>query len=227
MLLDLIRSGFNRDIVIQLLLSVPIILFSLTLHEFSHGFVAYKMGDPTARNFGRLTLNPIKHIDPVGAGLMLVFGFGWAKPVPINSRYFKNPKWGMAISAAAGPLSNLLLSFVSYNISYLLATKIDPFRLSYTAYNVVYIVILFFYLAAFMNATLAVFNLIPIPPLDGSRLLFTFLPQRLYFAFMRYEQIIMTILMVGVFFGAFSNVISNVTGFILTGFDKFAQLVFG
>lgn len=227
MLFDMIRSGFDRDVVIQLLLSIPVILFSLTLHEFSHGFIAYKLGDPTARNFGRLTLNPAKHLDPIGALLMLICGFGWAKPVPINSRYFKNPKWGMALSALAGPVSNLLLAFVSYNIYYLIASKVNPYALSSVAYNAVTVILLFFYIMSMMNVSLAVFNLIPIPPLDGSRILFTFLPQKYYFAIMRYEQIIMMIMMGAIFLGAFSSGISSITGLILSGFRNFAMLVFG
>ena len=106
-------NGSIQDYIISTLLTLPIILFSLSFHEMAHGFAAYKMGDPTAKNFGRLTLNPLKHLDPIGALCMLLAGFGWAKPVPINARNFKNPRIGMAISGAAGPISNLLLALIS------------------------------------------------------------------------------------------------------------------
>ena len=227
MLFDLINSGFDKQLLIQLLLSIPVILFALTIHEFSHGFIAYKLGDPTAKAFGRLTLNPIKHLDPIGALLMLIGGFGWAKPVPINTRYFKNAKWGMALSALAGPVSNFVLSFVSYIIYYLLASKLPWHTFSDGVYNLLFAVVMLFAISATMNLSLAIFNFIPIPPLDGSRVLFAFLPGRIYFAVMRYEQIIMGLLMAAIVFGGFSSGISIVTGFVLQGFDKIATLVFG
>lgn len=227
MLFDLISGGFDSYQLINILLSIPVILFALTIHEFSHGFVAYKFGDPTAKAFGRLTLNPIKHLDPIGALLMLIGGFGWAKPVPINTRYFKNPKWGMAISALAGPVSNFLVSFVSYNIHYLLATKLPWHMMSNTVYNLAFAVTILFALMSTMNLSLAIFNLIPIPPLDGSRVLFVFLPANLYFGVMKYERIIMTVLMAAIIFGGFTSGISIVTGFVLSGFEKIATLVFG
>ena len=117
MLLDLIREyrqgGDLTMLVVQMLFALMIIFFSLSVHETAHGFIAWKMGDPTARNLGRLTLNPLKHLDPIGALCMLVAGFGWAKPVPINPRYFRNPRVGMALSAAAGPVSNLIMAMLS------------------------------------------------------------------------------------------------------------------
>ena len=105
-------SGNFRYFIISLLLSLPIVLLSLSVHETAHGYAAMKLGDPTARNLGRLTLNPAKHIDPIGFICMVLFGFGWAKPVPINTRYFKNPKRDMALTGLAGPVSNLLLALL-------------------------------------------------------------------------------------------------------------------
>ena len=110
MLFNILNGG--REGLITALLCLPVILFSLSFHEAAHGYVAYKLGDPTARNLGRLTLNPMKHLDPFGALAMLLIGFGWAKPVPIVARNFKNPRWGMGISAIAGPVSNLILGIV-------------------------------------------------------------------------------------------------------------------
>ena len=114
MLRHLMLSGGSdiKTYIIQLLLSLPIILLALSLHETAHGFVAYKLGDPTARNLGRLTLNPAKHLDPIGFICMLLAGFGWANPVPINSRNFRKPRRDIALTSIAGPLSNLLLAFV-------------------------------------------------------------------------------------------------------------------
>jgi Zn-dependent protease len=115
-------SGYSlNEILLALLLTIPTVLIALTFHEYAHGYVAYKLGDPTAKNMGRLTLNPIKHFHPIGMLMMLLVGIGWANPVPINPRYFKDPKKGMAISAAAGPIINLILGFVGLFIFSLIA----------------------------------------------------------------------------------------------------------
>jgi Zn-dependent protease len=188
MLLTLLYEGFSRNALISVLLSLPVIVLSLCLHETAHGWVAYKLGDPTARNLGRLTLNPLKHLDPMGFLFMLLFGIGWAKPVPINTRNFKNPRVGMALSGIAGPISNLLLgllgmilSVVTMVICYL--AGIDPDT------NVwITVLLLFLDVLAFMNVALAVFNLIPVPPFDGSRFAYVFLPTKWYFKVMQYER---------------------------------------
>ena len=188
MLLTLLYEGFSRNALISVLLSLPVIVLSLCLHETAHGWVAYKLGDPTARNLGRLTLNPLKHLDPIGFLFMLLFGIGWAKPVPINTRNFKNPRVGMALSGIAGPISNLLLgllgmilSVVTMVICYL--AGIDPDT------NVwITVLLLFLDVLAFMNVALAVFNLIPVPPFDGSRFAYVFLPTKWYFKVMQYER---------------------------------------
>ena len=112
MLFSILSGGDIRDIIISLLLTIPVILISLSTHEAAHGYLAYKMGDRTAYNLGRVTLNPAKHLDPMGSLCMLVFGYGWAKPVPINARNFRNPKRGMAFTAIAGPISNLILGVI-------------------------------------------------------------------------------------------------------------------
>ena len=188
MLLTLLYEGFSRNALISVLLSLPVIVLSLCLHETAHGWVAYKLGDPTARTLGRLTLNPLKHLDPMGFLFMLLFGIGWAKPVPINTRNFKNPRVGMALSGIAGPISNLLLgllgmilSVVTMVICYL--AGIDPDT------NVwITVLLLFLDVLAFMNVALAVFNLIPVPPFDGSRFAYVFLPTKWYFKVMQYER---------------------------------------
>lgn len=199
--------------VIDYLFLIPAALITLSVHECAHGYAAYKMGDPTARNFGRLTLNPFKHLDLYGTICMVLFHFGWAKPVPINARNFKDPRKGMAITAAAGPASNLLLAFLAaicIKFLALLAGTLIPQFQNDVLFYFFYYLIRFFELFHVLNLSLCVFNLIPLPPLDGSRIFLTFLPPRLYFKVMRYERVIQIALMVALFFGAFSGVIQTV-----------------
>ncbi len=191
--------GYDVTLII---LSALAALIALTVHEFSHGFAAYKLGDPTAKSLGRLSLNPLKHLDPFGAICLIFFRFGWAKPIPINPRYFKNPKKGFAISALAGPLSNLILAFLSAPAYILLenALFLTDFKSAF-AYNLIYVLTLFLYVFHAVNLGLAVFNLIPIPPLDGSRILNIVLPPRTYFKIMRYERQIYLGLLAWLFLG--------------------------
>ncbi len=165
-------TGDLKSWLISFLLTLPIALISLSVHEAAHGYVAYKLGDPTARNLGRLSLNPLKHLDPIGFLCMTLGGFGWAKPVPVNARYFKNPRRGMAITGIAGPISNLLLAMLFalfYEI--LFAVLKDVVFTSELAYYVALISLQFLSLAAYLNVALAIFNMIPVPPFDGSRFL--------------------------------------------------------
>ena len=193
MLFDLFRGGDIRIAIVTLLLTVPTVLISLTFHEVAHGYAAYKLGDPTAYNMGRLTLNPLAHLDPLGALLMLLVGFGYAKPVPVNAGYFKKPKYGMAITAAAGPVTNLLLGFVATILMYTYAWNMAPLINANVVLYVIYQMLFYF---AYLNFALAIFNMIPLPPFDGSRVLFAFLPDRLYFGVMRYERYIMIAVLV-------------------------------
>lgn len=200
MLLNFISSGGSKAELIQFLLTIPIILFSLSFHEYSHAYAAYKMGDPTARNLGRMTLNPIKHLDPLGTVMMLLIGFGYAKPVPVNSRNFKNAKKGMALTAFAGPLSNLFLAIVSALILRILIVVLNGATITAEfQFNFYTLLLDFFYLFHILNLSLAVFNMIPIPPLDGSRLANIFLPDKIYFGLMKYERYIMLALIAVVF----------------------------
>ena len=184
-LLSAIRSGEPeqvRELLIVFLMWLPIIMLSLSFHEASHAFIAYKLGDPTARNFGRVTLNPVKHLDPIGFISMLIVGFGWANPVPVNPNNFKNPKNGMALTAIAGPVSNLIMSFIAM-IIYRVLFFVGLANGSYptVAMNV-------FALVVTLNLSLAIFNLLPIPPLDGSRIFNLFMSEKTYFKVMKYEK---------------------------------------
>ncbi len=175
------RMG-NIDIL-SLLIRAVVILLAISAHEMAHGFVAYKLGDPTAKSMGRLSLNPLKHLDPVGALCMLLFGFGWAKPVIINPYYFKNVKRDTALTALGGPLMNFLLAFIGIVIFKILIVVKVPVN-GFTQF-----------VATFLNSFIALnvglgsFNLIPIPPLDGSKIFLSLLPNRLYADIMRYERL--------------------------------------
>jgi Zn-dependent protease len=172
------------------LLSALAAIIALTVHEYAHGYVAYRLGDDTAKNSGRLSLNPVRHLDPIGALCMVFFHVGWARPVPINPRYFKNPKRGFALSALAGPLSNIILGFLGgglYLLTYALLRDVS-FPSQNLAYNLATNLLLFLFVFHSVNIGLGVFNLLPLPPFDGSRLLNVLLPEKVYFGVMKYER---------------------------------------
>ena len=199
MLFDILSGGNITDIIVSLIFSMPIILFALSLHETAHGYVAYKCGDYTAHNLGRLTLNPFKHIDPIGFLCMFALGFGWAKPVPINTRNFRNPKRGMALTALAGPAANAIVGLISAVLygfcialhAYLTYRGVSSFALTCMSYTCD-----LFCLSALYNFLFMAFNLIPVPPFDGSRIALAFLPTKTYFGLMKYERQIMIGLLV-------------------------------
>lgn len=209
---------FSTDTLIQFLFVVPCVLIALTFHEFAHGYMAYKLGDPTAKNFGRLTLNPLKHLDPIGTICMIFFHFGWAKPVPINSRYFKKPRRDMALTAAAGPIMNFILAFFGVLVCRILTKIFVAFPAqSDFVYYIQYAALTLFSYFHMLNLSLGVFNLIPIPPLDGSRIFYIFLPQKWYFGVMKYEKYIQLALLVLLWTGLLSRPLSSAVSWISGG----------
>lgn len=193
---------------IFLIVCIPlVVLFSLSIHEYAHAVVSYALGDPTAKSRGRLTLNPFKHLNPLGTLCMLLFGFGWARPVPIDVRYYKEPKKGMALCGLAGPAINAVIGISTFSMYSIMCWGAE--RLALDAIGVIipdwlYVALAhIFYIIGYYNILLAVFNLIPIPPLDGSRLLYAFLPDKQYFAVMKYERIIMFVMLALLWIGIF------------------------
>ena len=214
-----IWQGLDWSYLTDILVSVLPALICITFHETCHGLVAYKLGDPTAKRAGRLSLNPLKHIDWMGLAMMVVFHFGWAKPVPVNMLNFKNPKRGMAITALAGPVSNLLLAIVAlalYGPLYICsALGYGGAVVSFLAQTVG--------TTAYLSLALAVFNLIPVPPLDGSKVLFSALSDRAYWKLMHYERYGMIVMILLVATGVLGTPLSNATAAVFEWLFPIAQ----
>ena len=170
---------------------VVAVLLCLTVHETCHGLAALALGDPTARNLHRLSFNPLRHIDWLGLVMMFTAGFGWAKPVPVDPRYFRNPKWGMALTSLAGPASNFVLAALSLALA----------RATYAVAPQSPLVLFFLYSLPMLSLGLGFFNLLPFPPLDGSKVVAALLPDALYVRWMRYEQFGMLVLFAAVLLG--------------------------
>jgi Zn-dependent protease len=174
------------DEPIIILYLLPVILITLSVHEFAHAYSSYKLGDPTAKNMGRLTLNPLRHLDVLGTIMLLISFFGWAKPVPINPMYYKNTKRGTMIVSLAGPLSNILMALLSaFAIAYISLAYGTPDIYSINKLSIIYYFSQFAYI---ININLAVFNILPVPPLDGSKILSGLLPNRYYYKMLEYEN---------------------------------------
>lgn len=207
------------DVLAQIVSVLFVVFCILPLHELAHAWVANKLGDPTAKWEGRLTMNPLASIDPRGAMFLLLVGFGWAKPVPVNPNYFKKPKRDMALTALAGPVANLLAALVG-------ALIYVPVVLFLPNWTIVHFltVMLSYYIT--VNVSLAVFNFIPIPPLDGSRILGAFLSDRMLEKYYSYQNLLSTLLMILLLTGALSGPLANVQNLLLNFIIKLALLPF-
>jgi Zn-dependent protease len=192
-----------KDPLTFVLLAIPL-LYSIILHELAHGWVAWRMGDPTAKWLGRLSLNPLKHLDPIGTIALFLFGFGWAKPVPVNFNNLHPARRGILLVSSAGIIVNMLLAFLAFFLYRLLSPEPEGV-----------VATLLFYLAQ-INIILAAFNLIPIPPLDGSKILMSFLPDRWQDAFSRLEPYGFFLIIGLLFFGALDPLIAFFRAIILT-----------
>ena len=208
-------SALDFGSMLDMVLRLAAVLLCLTVHETCHGLAAYALGDPTARRAHRLSLNPLRHIDWFGLLMMFAAGFGWAKPVPVNPNYFKKPKQGMALTALAGPVSNFLLALLT-----LLAARIFCDVAAYSETN--QRILDFLLMVAVLSIGLGLFNLVPIPPLDGSKVLFAVLPDRAYDWLMRNERYGMLLLFALVFFDMGSNALSKTIQWV---FDLFCRMV--
>lgn len=208
-------SALDFGSMLDMVLRLAAVLLCLTVHETCHGLAAYALGDPTARRAHRLSLNPLRHIDWFGLLMMFAAGFGWAKPVPVNPNYFKKPKQGMALTALAGPVSNFLLALLT-----LLAARILYDVAAYSETN--QRILDFLLMVAVLSIGLGLFNLVPIPPLDGSKVLFAVLPDRAYDWLMRNERYGMLLLFALVFFDVGSNALSKTIQWV---FDLFCRMV--
>ena len=215
-----------KSSLIELLFVIPCVLLALSVHEVSHGWMAYKLGDPTAKNMGRLTLNPLKHLDPLGTLCMVIFHFGWARPVPINTRYFKHNKRDTALTAAAGPASNFIMAFLGillYRVFLALFTRF-PAHSDFTYYVQYAALTLCRYFHA-LNLSLGLFNLIPVPPLDGSRIFLVWLPAKYYFGVMKYERYIQLALMILLWTRILTLPLSAAVTAISSGMDWLVRLI--
>lgn len=186
-----------NNIISQLIYTLPAILIAISMHEFAHGYVSYRLGDPTPKHMGRLSVNPLAHLDPVGTICLLIFHFGWAKPVGVNPYYYKDRKKGMVMVALAGPIMNFFIAFISIFAMGLILKVTEGYAGTFIRYTFNFLNYLFI-----INIGLGAFNLIPVPPLDGSKVLGAVLPSDKYFKYMQYERygtlILMGLLYLGI-----------------------------
>ncbi|MFH1213949.1 MAG: site-2 protease family protein [Candidatus Neomarinimicrobiota bacterium] len=208
----------NLQIIVLL---IPPILLALTFHEYMHGWAAYKYGDPTAKMAGRLTMNPIAHLDPIGTLMLFLVHFGWARPVPVDPRYFRNPKRDMLVVALAGPVANMILALLSGLI-------VRLFRAGYMNFlplNIIQPAYTMIILSLQINLALAIFNLLPVPPLDGSKVLFGLVPHRYEYQVEWLERYGGYFLMAIIVIGMVTNI--SVLGFFINPFVNYFSNLFG
>ena len=220
------QAAANPGQLVGLLLSAPGVLIAITFHEFAHGYAAYKLGDDTAKNQGRLSLNPLDHLDPIGTLMLLVAGFGWGKPVQVDPRNYTRKismEKGEAIVSAAGPLMNFLVALVFTLIYCALEKFVNPILLNSTVGNIIMIIITY---TISINIGLGVFNLIPLPPLDGSKIIMPFLPYKAKQFFVNNEQIFYIVFIFLWVFGLAGTIITPAISGISTGILSLGKLIF-
>lgn len=219
-LLSMLRSGDYLGFMVNILSKCFVVFCCMPIHEMAHGYVAYKCGDDTAKLKGRLTINPFAHLDLIGTIMILLFGFGYAKPVPVNPARLKHPRRDMALVALAGPVSNIIMGFISVFIYYIInafaSDNAGAMALGY-----------FFVYAAEVNVMLAAFNILPIPPLDGSKIFSAILPDKIYFKIMRYDRYIMIALIVLLFTGLLNVPLAWIADKLLYIISFIPSLIFG
>ena len=204
---------------------VPAIIITVTLHELAHGWVSYKFGDPTPKLDGRLSLNPLHHLDPIGTIALLLVGFGWAKPVHIDPRYYKDAKTGIVWTAFAGPLMNFIIAFVAiFLFNLLLKVPVSIFSSEIMTRIFIYLIYLMQY-TALISLGQAIFNLIPLPPLDGSKILYGVLPDSVYFNIMKYENWLSLILFLVLFSGVLNGPLVSIRTIIFDEMNNLCALV--
>lgn len=224
MLSQLLSGHFTIQSIIAQIAAVLVIIFLiLPFHEWAHAETAYLLGDKGIKERGRLSLNPLSHIDPIGALFMLLVGFGWAKPVPVDARYFKNPKLGMGITALMGPMANLVAGFVGLLVYYGILCASPEFLLNNSFGEIVRIFLIFY---VQVNVNLAVFNLLPLPPLDGSKILFVILPDKVVAFFYRYQMVFFALLFILIYTGPLSQLLGFLSSGVLTGMNWLAMQPF-
>lgn len=204
---------------LQLFARLIALFTAIPFHEAAHAFVSDKLGDPTPRLTGRLTLNPLKSIDPMGLAAMIFIGYGWAKPVQVDPRFYKNKKQGMALTAAAGPISNFILAYLSIVLYKVVLNTYVLVTLSTTVPSGLVFVLSIIRYLALINVVLGVFNLIPIPPFDGSRIFLSFLPDSLYFGIQKYERYIMIVLLLLFWFTNVGGALSGIYDWVFSGLE--------
>ena len=222
MLFDMLSGDFDfLELIIGLFSRLFVVFCTMPIHEYAHALIATKLGDETPRLSGRLTLNPFAHIDILGALMIFLCGFGYAKPVSVNPRNFKDPKKGMAITAIAGPASNLIMGFIFTFLSVFVQMVFYNLDMM-----LLYPIVSFLYFAAVINVNLAVFNMLPIPPLDGSRILQLLIPAKHYYKFLQYERYVVIIVYILILSGVLSTPLAIISNLILNLFSNIAEIPF-
>ena len=206
----------------ELIITVVAVLIAISMHELSHGYVSYKLGDPTPKAEGRLSLNPFAHLDIMGTLCLIFFNFGWAKPVKVNPYYYKNHKLGMVLVAIAGPIMNFIIAFLSI-MGLGIIIKVSNGYLGNISYNIY----IFLQYLALINIGLGSFNLIPVPPLDGSKVLGAIIPEDKYFSYMKFEKYGYIALMLLLFIGVLDAPPGYVREFIINGMMGLVSFILG